>query len=44
MVLAVPTTVALAIASARKPGSAADRAIRIIGIVGLPFPSSGSAS
>ncbi|MHB0952154.1 MAG: ABC transporter permease [Allorhizobium sp.] len=38
MVLAVPTTVALAIASARKPGSAADQAIRIIGIVGLTIP------
>lgn len=36
--LAVPPTVALAILSARKPGGAADQAIRLIGIVGLTIP------
>lgn len=36
--LAVPPTVVLAILSARKPGGAADQAIRLIGIVGLTIP------
>ena len=36
--LAVPPTVALAIASARRPGGAADQAIRVIGIAGLTIP------
>lgn len=38
VVLAVPPTVALAIASARKPGGAVDQMVRIIGIVGLTIP------
>ncbi|MGN6534148.1 MAG: ABC transporter permease [Mesorhizobium sp.] len=36
--LAVPPTVILAIASARRPGGLADQAIRMIGIVGLAIP------
>jgi len=36
--LAVPPTVVLAIASARRPGGLADQAIRMIGIVGLAIP------
>lgn len=36
--LAVPPTVALAIASARKPGATADQIIRVIGIAGLTIP------
>lgn len=38
VVLAVPPTIALAIASARKPGGAADQVIRIVGIIGLTIP------
>lgn len=38
IILAVPPTVALAIASARKPGGPADQIIRIVGIVGLTVP------
>jgi peptide/nickel transport system permease protein len=36
--LAVPTTMVLAIASARRPGGLADQAIRMIGTVGLAVP------
>jgi peptide/nickel transport system permease protein len=36
--LAVPTTMALAIASARRPGGLADQTIRMIGTVGLAVP------
>lgn len=36
--LAVPPTMALAIASARRPGGLADQAIRMIGTVGLAIP------
>lgn len=38
IVLAVPTAVALAITSARKPGGAMDQFIRILGIAGLAIP------
>lgn len=38
VVLVVPPTIALAIASARRPGGVADQLIRIIGIVGLTVP------
>ncbi|MBL0373724.1 ABC transporter permease [Rhizobium sp. KVB221] len=38
VVLAVPPTVALAIASARKPGGTVDQVVRVIGIVGLTIP------
>lgn len=36
--LAIPTTIVLAIASARKPGRGLDQAIRVIGIIGLTIP------
>lgn len=36
--LAVPPTVVLAIASARRPGGTADQIIRVIGIAGLTIP------
>lgn len=38
VVLAVPPTIALAIASARNPGGAADQTIRIVGTIGLTIP------
>lgn len=38
VVLAVPPTIALSIASARNPGGAADQTIRIVGIFGLTIP------
>jgi peptide/nickel transport system permease protein len=36
--LAVPPSVALAVASARRPGSLADQAIRFIGVAGMAIP------
>ena len=36
--LAVPPSIALAIASARRPGSAVDQTIRFIGVAGLAIP------
>lgn len=38
VVLAVPPTVALAIAGARRPDGAADQVIRVVGIIGLTVP------
>ncbi len=38
VVLAVPPTVVLAIASARRPGGFADQLIRLLGIMGLTIP------
>ncbi len=38
IVLAVPPAIALAIASARRPGSPADRTIRLIGVAGMAIP------
>lgn len=38
VMLAVPSTVVLAIASARRPGGATDQVIRIVGVIGLTIP------
>jgi peptide/nickel transport system permease protein len=38
IVLAVPPAIALAIASARRPGSMADRTIRLVGVAGMAIP------